>query len=117
MIRVALLFAALAAGLQRPETARASERLTAAQVERDQIACVTLPESGVAVDIPLVSWMPRHSEPDGGIDPDIEVAHRFREIAAGVDPEMRALGRAGVHGPASVSGRASPVRGDSPRGR
>ncbi len=56
-----------------------------------QIAWVTLPNSGVAVDIPLLSAEPIETQPDAGVVPDIVVKQTFAAHAAGVDMEMRAV--------------------------
>lgn len=55
-----------------------------------EIAWITLPASGVAVDIALLSWRPAQDEPDAGIAPDIAVAEDFEAARAGRDPEMEA---------------------------
>ncbi|MCE9574582.1 MAG: hypothetical protein K8W52_15650 [Deltaproteobacteria bacterium] len=55
-----------------------------------ELAWVTLPESGVALDIPLVAWMPPGLPPDAGIAPDLAVTPRLEEVAAGIDPVMAA---------------------------
>ncbi|MEZ4362148.1 MAG: S41 family peptidase [Kofleriaceae bacterium] len=55
-----------------------------------ELAWVTLPESGVSFDVPLVAWMPRTPQPDAGIAPDVEVAPAFEDVAAGADPELAA---------------------------
>lgn len=53
-----------------------------------QLAWVILPESGVAMDVPLVAWMPTREMPDAGIAPDIVVAPRFEDAAAGIDTDL-----------------------------
>lgn len=60
-------------------------------INGSEIAWVTLPESGVALDIPLVAWMARRPVPDGGIQPDVVVERRFEDAAAGVDAELAAV--------------------------
>jgi C-terminal processing protease CtpA/Prc len=56
-----------------------------------QIAWVTLPNSGVAVDIPLLSAEPVEAQPDAGVVPDIVVKQTFAARAAGIDAEMKAV--------------------------
>jgi hypothetical protein len=51
---------------------------------------VTLPNSGVAVDIPLVASVALEPQPDAGITPDIVVKRTFAARAAGEDTEMLA---------------------------
>jgi Peptidase family S41 len=55
-----------------------------------ELAWITLPESGVSFDIPLVAWMPLGDEPDAGIAPDLEVVRNFAQVASGIDAEMTA---------------------------
>ncbi len=57
-----------------------------------QLAWLTLPYSGVAVDIPLLAWMPKTAQPDRGVDPDIAVVTKVTDVIAGRDVEReRAL--------------------------
>lgn len=63
-----------------------------------ELAWVTLPASGVAVDIPLVAAYAAGTEtatppPDRGVLPDIEVAIALEAVAEGRDPEMDAARR------------------------
>ena len=62
-------------------------------INGSEIAWVTLPESNLAVDVPLVAWFARGDAPDGGVEPDVPVARRFADLVAGVDPEMREVRR------------------------
>ncbi len=55
-----------------------------------QICWVTLPASGVAVDIPLVAHFAADGTPDGGITPDVAAAPSFGDAQAGTDTEMAA---------------------------
>lgn len=55
-----------------------------------QLAWVTLPASGVAVDIPLVANFSAGNPPDSGVQPDVTVAPRWADLAAGVDTELAA---------------------------
>jgi hypothetical protein len=55
-----------------------------------QIAWITLPASGVAVDIPLVASFAPGDPPDGGVQPDVPVAPRWADLDAGVDTELAA---------------------------
>ncbi|MEZ4399963.1 MAG: S41 family peptidase [Kofleriaceae bacterium] len=62
-----------------------------------QLTWVTLPESGVALDIPLIAWMPRTAAPDAGIEPDLAVPASFDDAAAGRDLDLAAA-RAAIAG-------------------
>ncbi len=55
-----------------------------------QLAWLTLPNSGVAVDIPLVAWVPAEPQPDQSVLPDVAVPQRFEAMAAGIDVDMAA---------------------------
>ncbi|MET0809135.1 MAG: S41 family peptidase [Pseudoxanthomonas sp.] len=54
-----------------------------------QLAWMTLPNSGVAVDIPLVASV-HDGQPDSGVVPDVAVESSLEEIAAGRDPDREA---------------------------
>ncbi len=54
-----------------------------------QLAWVVLPNSGVAVDIPLLATTYIETTPDASIDPDIAVEPRFEASAKGQDVEMQ----------------------------
>ena len=54
-----------------------------------QLAWVVLPNSGVAVDIPLLATTYTETTPDASIDPDIAVEPRFEASAKGQDVEMQ----------------------------
>ncbi len=56
-----------------------------------QIAWVTLPNSGVAVDIPLLSAEPVEAQPDAAVVPDIVVNQSFAARVAAIDLEMAAV--------------------------
>ncbi len=58
-----------------------------------QLAWINLPASGVAVDIPLLAAFTPGDEPDRGVIPDIVVAPRWDDAAAGIDTEMAAARR------------------------
>ena len=59
-----------------------------------QLAWLTLPYSGVAVDIPLIASMTKTAQPDRGVDPDIAVVTKLQDVIAGRDVEReRALSR------------------------
>ena len=62
-----------------------------------QLAWVNLPNSGVAVDIPLLAQSYTASTPDASITPDIVVERRFAARAAGQDQEMEAVELAMKH--------------------
>ena len=53
-----------------------------------------LPKPGLEVDLPLIAGFPATSEPDAGVVPDILVTPTQRDVAAGVDAEMRAVRQA-----------------------
>lgn len=55
-----------------------------------QLAWITLPASGVGVDIPLLASIYAGDPPDAGVTPDVNVTPRFADAQAGVDTEMRA---------------------------
>lgn len=58
-----------------------------------EITWITLPTSGVAVDIPLLAHFAPGTEPDGGVLPDITVPALFDEAAAGIDADVAAARR------------------------
>jgi len=58
-----------------------------------QLAWVTLPNSGVAVDIPLLAAAYDADTPDASVTPDIVVARTFDARRAGRDQEMEAVRR------------------------
>jgi Peptidase family S41 len=53
-----------------------------------ELAWVTLPNSGVSVDIPLLSAVPLTPQPDASVAPDVMVKRTFAARAAGQDEEM-----------------------------
>lgn len=53
-----------------------------------QLAWITLPASGVAVDIPLLAHFSPGKPPDAGVQPDVVVLPRWLDVAAGVDTEL-----------------------------
>ncbi len=53
-----------------------------------ELTWVTLPNSGVAVDIPLLASVALEPQPDAGITPDILVRRTFAARVAGEDLEM-----------------------------
>jgi hypothetical protein len=55
-----------------------------------QLAWITLPASGVAVDIPLLAAHTEGDPPDAGVAPDIEVTPTVADARAGIDSEMAA---------------------------
>lgn len=58
-----------------------------------QLAWLTLPTSGVAVDIPLISGFAKTPQPDRGVLPGIAVRTRLEDVAAGIDPDVVAAKR------------------------
>jgi C-terminal processing protease CtpA/Prc len=63
-----------------------------------QIAWVTLPNSGVAVDIPLLAARYLASTPDASVTPDVAVQRSFAMQAAGRDQEMESVMRCAQQG-------------------
>lgn len=55
-----------------------------------QLAWITLPASGVAVDIPLVANFTAGAPPDVGVKPDVLVESNFEDTQAGGDAGMAA---------------------------
>jgi C-terminal processing protease CtpA/Prc len=55
-----------------------------------ELTWVTLPNSGVSVDIPLISSEPITPQPDASVTPDVVVPRSFAARAAGQDLEMDA---------------------------
>ncbi len=53
-----------------------------------QLTWVTLPNSGVSVDIPLLAGRYTENTPDAGITPDVPVVRTFAARRAGQDEEM-----------------------------
>jgi len=51
---------------------------------------ITLPASGVAVDIPLVANFTAGAPPDGGVNPDVLVESNFEDTQAASDAGMAA---------------------------
>ena len=58
-----------------------------------QLAWVTLPDSGVAVDIPLLASRYLASTPDASVTPDVAIHRGFAMQAAGRDQEMEGVVR------------------------
>jgi hypothetical protein len=58
-----------------------------------QITWLTLPISGVSIDIPLLASFATTAERDGGVLQDIAVRTRLEDVAAGIDPDMVAAKR------------------------
>lgn len=56
-----------------------------------QLAWVTMPHSGVAVDIPLLAARYTDATPDAGVTPDLLVVPQFSARAAGIDLELKAV--------------------------
>ncbi len=52
---------------------------------------LTLPHSGIELDVPLVATFPRDSMPDAGIEPDVRVTPSVRDISEGRDAELTAV--------------------------
>ncbi len=47
-----------------------------------------LPNTGLEVDVPLVSLQPLRAQPDEGLEPDDLVEQTAEDLRAGIDPEM-----------------------------
>ena len=58
-----------------------------------QLAWVTLPNSGVAVDIPLLAHVILNNPPDSGVLPDVAVKPNWDAAKAGLDSEMAVVHR------------------------
>jgi hypothetical protein len=55
-----------------------------------ELAWITLPLSGVAVDIPLLAHTAAGDPPDAGVQPHVRVEPRFEDAQNGVDTQMLA---------------------------
>jgi hypothetical protein len=55
-----------------------------------ELAWITLPQSGVAVDIPLLAHTAAGDPPDAGVQPHVRVEPRFEDAQNGVDTQMLA---------------------------
>ena len=55
-----------------------------------QLAWITLPGSGVAIDVPLLAHFAPGDEPDAGVMPHILAVPRWADAQAGIDTERRA---------------------------
>lgn len=53
-----------------------------------QLTWVTLPASGVAVDVPLLAHFSPGAPPDAGVQPDVLARQTWRDLAAGVDTAL-----------------------------
>lgn len=51
---------------------------------------LTLPTSGIEVDLPLIAGFPTTLQPDAGIEPDLPVATTAEDLRNGRDPQMAA---------------------------
>lgn len=54
-----------------------------------QFFMVRLPNTGLEVDLPLISYAPLRAQPDEGIEPDELVETTVETIRTGADPEMQ----------------------------
>ena len=55
-----------------------------------QVAFLTLPHSGVVIDLPLIGSRPPEPGPDRGVVPDVVVPLDVEAVVAGRDPELEA---------------------------
>ena len=55
-----------------------------------QLAWITLPGSGLAIDIPLLAHFAPGDEPDAGVMPHGLAVPRWADAQAGIDTEWRA---------------------------
>lgn len=58
-----------------------------------ELAWIVLPNSGVSVDIPLISWTPAVEQPDASVVPEVVVSDRFGAVQRGLDPDREAVRR------------------------
>lgn len=80
--------------LQRSRAARLVGQATGGNqrgLNGGQLLWVTLPNSGVAVDIPLLAAHYTDTTPDTSVTPDIAVQPSFTARAAGLDQEMQTV--------------------------
>jgi C-terminal processing protease CtpA/Prc len=49
---------------------------------------LTLPSSGITIDVPVIAWKARSETPDSPVTPDVVVAPDLVALAHGRDPEM-----------------------------
>jgi len=52
---------------------------------------LTLPNSRIEIDIPLIGQFPRTPQPDAGVVPDLLVTPSASDIATGRDVELTAI--------------------------
>jgi C-terminal processing protease CtpA/Prc len=52
---------------------------------------VTLPNSHIEVDVPLIGTFPTQPQPDAGLLPDVPVSRTAADIAAGNDPDLAVI--------------------------
>ena len=50
-----------------------------------------LPNTGITIDVPVISWLPRSEQPDAPVTPDISVSANLDALAAGHDPDLAAV--------------------------
>jgi C-terminal processing protease CtpA/Prc len=59
-------------------------------VNGSQMFFLTLPNSRIEMDIPLVATFPLSEQPDAGVTPDVLVEPAVEDVIAGVDAELEA---------------------------
>ncbi|MEM0964387.1 MAG: hypothetical protein AAGK21_17805, partial [Bacteroidota bacterium] len=82
-----------------------------------QMVFLTLPNTGIAVDVPLYGARPQEPGPDRGVIPDIVVPLDADAVVAGRDPEMEAALDALANGITAADdnqGEATAPAGDEP---
>jgi len=50
-----------------------------------------LPNSKIEIDLPLIGFFPKGDRPDAGLQPDVRVEPRVKDVASGVDTELTML--------------------------
>jgi hypothetical protein len=51
----------------------------------------TLAVGGVAVDIPLLAWMPLVPQPDSPVQPDVLMRHTVADAQSGIDADVETV--------------------------
>lgn len=56
-----------------------------------QMFFLTLPNSKIEMDIPLIGYYPANEQPDEGLRPDVEVKPSVEDVVKGIDTELEAV--------------------------